>query len=576
MNWIRSHGIGVLQNPRSTASLGLITAGALLGVFVGWRLFWFLTDDAFIAFRYASSSYLGNGYVWNPPPFRAVEGYTSFLWVFLLDVVWRFTGFEPPQSANWLSLIFAYLTLLVGAAAFLRIPWAPRLRPYQMWFLALTLAAVIANRTFLAWTSSGLETALFNFLLTLWVLAALMIPTLSAGWLFVASTCAVLASLTRPDGILMVLATIPLIGLAILDRRRLQQTSLIDFASVAIMLVVPLHLIWRHQTYGAWLPNTYVAKVIPGRLWVESGLRYLLSFVIEYSIWFWLAAVVAVGIGALARFRKAGLAYITHSPSLLSTVAPMLVVMTLLGQVLYYTLVVGGDHFEYRVYSHLLLLLFVSFAWMLNKLELKPLVAGLLLLGFVVASLPIPWTHWLLTHNLQTREETIGMQVSVSEAVGERYPHTPGAVLAYLKLYDDLQSWLISRAVCTRHQEHKMFQQTMEAYLVSREEGLRLPGDDYPVIAAGSVGVIGWNLPRVNVIDMLGLNDYVVARNPELSDSGLIAHERQPPPGYVECFTPNVELAAGAVIIHSRAIELTADAIAQCESEYAELIAGAK
>jgi arabinofuranosyltransferase len=41
---------------------------------VGWKLFWFLTDDAFITFRYASNSILGHGYTWNPPPFRPVEG----------------------------------------------------------------------------------------------------------------------------------------------------------------------------------------------------------------------------------------------------------------------------------------------------------------------------------------------------------------------------------------------------------------------------------------------------------------------------------------------------------------------
>lgn len=576
MNWIRQYSTGSLRNPWRTALWGAVAAAVLLGVFAGWKLFWFLTDDAFIAFRYVAHSQLDNGYVWNPPPFRAVEGYTSFLWVVVLDVVWRITGFEPPLSANWLSLILAYLTLLVGVVAFLRISWTPRLQPYRMWLLVLTLIAISGNRTFLAWTSSGLETALFNFLLTLWVLAALMSPTLSARWLFVASTCAVLAYLTRPDGILAVLATLILIGLALVERRRLQRRSFGDFAMIAIILAIPLHLAWRHQTYGEWLPNTYFAKVIPGRLWVESGIRYLLSFVIEYSLWFWLVAAVAVGIGALTRFRKRGYANTTRSSSLLSRAAPVLVVMTLLGQVLYYTLVVGGDHFEYRVYSHLIVLLFISFVWILNKLELKPAVAFLLLLGFVTASLPIPWTHWLLTHNLETREETIGLQVPVSQAFEDRYPHTPRAILAYLGFYDDLQRWLISRAVCTRHQEHKVFQQTMEEYLVSRDEGLKLPSGGYPIIATGSVGMIGWNLPRVNVIDMLGLNDYVVARNPDLSDSGLMAHERQPPPGYVECFVPNVELAAGEVIIHPRATELTANTIATCEREYAELTPGTK
>ena len=61
-----------------------VVFAACLAAWAGWREFLFLTDDAFIAFRYASNSLRGFGLVWNPPPFAPVEGYTSFLWVVLL------------------------------------------------------------------------------------------------------------------------------------------------------------------------------------------------------------------------------------------------------------------------------------------------------------------------------------------------------------------------------------------------------------------------------------------------------------------------------------------------------------
>ena len=93
-------------------------AGILL--IVGWRLFWFLTDDAFIAFRYISNSILGYGYVWNPPSFRPVEWYTSFLWIFVLEIIWRTLNVAPPESSNYLTLIFSYLTLIVGSAMILK------------------------------------------------------------------------------------------------------------------------------------------------------------------------------------------------------------------------------------------------------------------------------------------------------------------------------------------------------------------------------------------------------------------------------------------------------------------------
>ena len=134
----------------------------VLVTYAGWRLFWFLTDDAFIAFRYASNSVLGHGLVWNPPPFRPVEGYTSFLWIRLLEGVWRLTGVDPPRAANWLSLAFGYATLALGTHTLLRMRLPPALARHRRVFLALVLVGILTNRTFLTWLSSGLETALFS------------------------------------------------------------------------------------------------------------------------------------------------------------------------------------------------------------------------------------------------------------------------------------------------------------------------------------------------------------------------------------------------------------------------------
>jgi arabinofuranosyltransferase len=61
-------------------------------------LLWFLTDDAYISFRYVSNSLLGRGSVWNPPPFRPVEGHSNLLWMLLLEAVWRVVGVAPPQQ----------------------------------------------------------------------------------------------------------------------------------------------------------------------------------------------------------------------------------------------------------------------------------------------------------------------------------------------------------------------------------------------------------------------------------------------------------------------------------------------
>ena len=157
------------QRERLLYALILLLAGAALCY--GWKLYWFLTDDAYISFRYVSNWDLGHGLVWNPPPFRPVEGYTNFLWIVLLYGVWQVLDVAPPAAANYLALCFALCSLYITAQMLLRLPWSPRLRPYRLVFLALLLLAVTTNRTFLAWSSSGLETALFGCTVLAWTWA---------------------------------------------------------------------------------------------------------------------------------------------------------------------------------------------------------------------------------------------------------------------------------------------------------------------------------------------------------------------------------------------------------------------
>ncbi len=133
------------QTPIARWLTGAIVLAAAVAMFEGWRVFWFMTDDALIAFRYSSQSLAGHGYVWNPPPFEPVEGYTSFLWVFLLRHLWAWTGWPPTLTANWLSLGFGYLTLLLVVRMVQRISlpeMAERLRP---WLLASILESTFSD-----------------------------------------------------------------------------------------------------------------------------------------------------------------------------------------------------------------------------------------------------------------------------------------------------------------------------------------------------------------------------------------------------------------------------------------------
>jgi arabinofuranosyltransferase len=83
--------------------------------------------------------------------------------------------------------------------------------------------------------------------------------------------------------------------------------------------------------------------------------------------------------------------------------------------------------------------------------------------------------------------------------------------------------------------------------------------------------------PDVAIIDTLGLNDHVIARNQDLrttrgahvKGSRQMAHDRQAPPGYVQCFRPNFRVRLGVgVIPGQRTQALTKHDIVACEDRF--------
>lgn len=523
------------------AALVVIACAAAALLYAGWRTFWFLTDDAFISYRYISNSLLGYGYVWNPPPFQPVEGYTNFLWIVLLDVVWRLSSVAPPQSANLIALAFSFGTLALAAALTLRIPWHPNLAACRIPCVALVLLGTLGNRSFLAWTSSGLETAMFNFLVLGWLYFVLARPV-NALWIFAAILSSSLLALTRPDGLLFFAATWAAIAVHLWQRPHADRLRLPWTALPAAL--VPIHLLWRKSFYGEWLPNTYYAKVTGA--WPESGLRYAGSFVLEYALWAWIALAVFVLAFRFPLLRQALRRPPGSGPHPLPAAAfsiPSIGLLTVAAHLAYYTLIVGGDHFEYRVYSGLIPLIFVSFAWLMNAAALQARLAIALLAGFVLLSYPIPWTHWVLSQERNTRRDTQEMFIPVA-------PHFPAGLSAYARQFDSLQAWLIEHFVCMRHQEHKIAQQWWsENVIPGREVGqtLRPPAEEFPILPLrGGVGTTAWALPYINVIDLHGLNDRVIGRTPPPpGQPRRMAHSRVPPPGYVAAFAPNVRILAG-------------------------------
>ncbi len=523
--------------------IGLIGIG--VSIYWGWKTFFFLTDDAYIAFRYVSNSRAGWGLVWNPPPFVPVEGYTSFLWVILLRFTWDLTNMPPPETANILLLVFGYMTLLLGVLFFKRMQLPQFSNGFKMFLFVLAFLGIVTNRTLLTWLSSGLETALFNFFLVWWVYEGLT-PKERMGpvWTFRLCSSAALSALSRPDGLLVVGMTLAILiteqaNAFVAYRNGRANTPLAacflsgsrfwGYLSIFPLSAVVFHVLWRKFTYGEWLPNTYYAKY--SGIWIESGWRYAASFIVEYGVWVWLAVALLLGI------RNMGWIFRKKDPNVWWNLRPFMVIFTIVAHLVYYTCIIGGDHFEYRVYSYLPLLLWVSAVWLVVRVtKRKAAMVGILGFFFLV-SLPIPWVHWSKTRDLHTRKDTNRLAYPVSE-------HFPAGVKPIVAEWDKWQKWLIEHLVCVRHQEHKSFYQYQMAKLPSREVGAQIRWDDRGIMKALSVGVLGWVFKEVAIIDKLGLNDRVIARNVKgpVKKIRKMAHERQSPPGYIECFKPNITI----------------------------------
>ena len=327
---------GLDPGVRRAVAAVLVTAAALLAFHV--RTYAFLCDDAFISFRYARNFAHGHGLVFNPG-FERVEGYSNFLWVVVLAGLDRL-GLEPPRASLLLS--WASTLLLWGLVVAFAARWAPRRG--AAWAVVVPALFLAANRSFAVWASSGLETRAFELCVVAGTLtladelddALAGSPLrLRCAWWFA------LGALTRPDGVLFGACALGAAAL-LLARRRALDLRRYAGGVLPFALLVGAHFAFRRLYYGAWLPNTYYAKV-GGRTWWDAGLQYLAAFAVEYAVWLWAPLVVLGGV-AFARAHRA------HVPALFAAV--------IVPHALFVTSI-GGDHFEYRPLDLYLPLLFL-------------------------------------------------------------------------------------------------------------------------------------------------------------------------------------------------------------------------
>jgi hypothetical protein len=233
-------------------------------------------DDAYISFRYARNLVEGDGLVFNRGD--RVEGFTNPGWVLLL--AWaQAIGLDLPAVARVLNEVLG-LVLVIAAALFV----ARRSR-HPAWAAALAGGLLAADGSLARWSQDGLETVLFTLLLFIATarvarsaparVARSATARAERSW---GGACFGLAAWVRPEGALA-FAAAHLWRLHQGGWTRAAWRALLREALVFGAILLPL-VLGRLLYYGAWLPNTFHAKVGASAAQVLRGGEYVLRFLL--------------------------------------------------------------------------------------------------------------------------------------------------------------------------------------------------------------------------------------------------------------------------------------------------------
>lgn len=264
-----------------------LLGGVLVLSTVHQLMFATLAEDAFISFRYSANLAQGNGLVFNPG--ERVEGYSNFLWVVLVAGPNALFGADIVTTARVLGVVCTLGCVLAVYALTRRITGS-----VGAGLLAATVVAAVSDLA--AYGPSGLETPLFALLVLLVLLA------LHANRPLVAGLLVALATMTRPDGLVVAVV----VGVWLVARAVREKTWRVPlwYVAGAAVLAVPW-TVWRVAYYGHLTPNAIAAKSGASPTWLlDSGFHYLSGYVVATQA---VLVLVPVAVFALLKSRSAGM-----------------------------------------------------------------------------------------------------------------------------------------------------------------------------------------------------------------------------------------------------------------------------
>ena len=260
---------------RITPGLGWTLAALTAGGVHALTYQRYVTDDAFIAYRYAQRLISGHGLTWTDGP--PVEGYTDLLWV-LLHAAGLLAHIDPVTISRALGLAgFALAIVAVSLDDDLQ------LDPDRAASGGLLLAA---SGGMAVWAMGGLEHGLMAGLV-----AAVLVGARRGAWAIVGALLTALALLRADAAVLWV----GVLAGVFATERRISPWLLVP--GLAIVSQEAFRLVY----YGDWLPNSARVKVAPTALRTWRGIGWTLKGLAANGVLTGLAAWGASRSGAQAR-----------------------------------------------------------------------------------------------------------------------------------------------------------------------------------------------------------------------------------------------------------------------------------
>jgi arabinofuranosyltransferase len=460
-------------SPGAVLSWGLAAVPVAVLAERAWALRW-MNDDGFITLRVVDELLDGHGPVFNAG--ERVEASTSVLWVLVLALGDTVLPLRLERVAVGLGIALTLsgvvLAIVAGRAM------VGRLHPGAV-AVPIGMVVFVAVKPVWIFSSSGLEGGLVlawlgacALLLERWGRGPDPLPRGSALVLG-------LGPLVRPE---LGIYTVALLAAVLAGQHRYGWRTGLRLLLWA--LAVPAaYQVFRMGYYGVLVPNTAIAKEAGASRW-DVGWDYLRAFVDPYWLWAPLLLLAATAHAPLVLdLRRAGA--VRHG-----LVAAALVAAAAVHAL--YVVRIGGDYIE----SRLLLPAFFAGLVPVAVVPARPRYLGSLLV--------VPWAVVSMLFLRSTIDDVTFANDNLV-TTGD-YGWGAGG----------------------RNRRHDFSGQDGVYYNGRRFPGIPAPDGHGVVYASYGVGVSGYALRDVYVLDLLGLGDPVAAHL-RLRERGLAGHEKTLP-----------------------------------------------